>query len=162
MKPTGLTLFRLFLVISMTGVTVVSCKKDEPYYQVDPFEMEIHNQVNRYRQSQGLSDLIFFHDLFVEARQQSEAWRNTGNPSEGFDARWQKIIEHWEPVNLGALSAKINGKDTTAARIVVDGWRQDSAASAIMLGDFIQSGPGIAEGEDGWVYITHFFMKIEE
>jgi hypothetical protein len=162
MKPVGRQFSCMFLVMTTIGIMFLSCKKDEPYYQVSDFEMELHNNVNKYRQSQGLSDLVFFHDLFVEARQQSEAWRNTGNPSEGFDARWQKIIDHWEPVNLGALSAKINSKDTTAARIVVEGWIQDTAASAVLRDDFIQSGPGIAEGDDGWVYITHFFMKVHD
>jgi hypothetical protein len=162
MKQTSWQLLRTFLAICTIGMVVLSCKKDEPIYQVDAFEMELHNNVNKYRQSKGLSDLIFFHDLFVEARQQSEAWRNTGNASEGMQERIDKIYEHWEPVNLDVLLATINSKDTTAARIVVEGWIQDSAISAVLQDDFIQSGPGIAQGDDGMVYITHFFMKIEE
>ncbi len=162
MKQTSLPIIRTFLTICMVGIIVLSCKKDEPFYQVNAFEMELHYNVNKYRQSQGLSDLVFFHDLFIEARQQSAAYMNSGKPDEGMDARWEKIKEHWEPVNFGALSSKINSKDTTAARIVVEGWIQDSAARSIILDDHIQSGPGIAEGNDGWVYITHFFMKIHD
>jgi hypothetical protein len=162
MKQTSLQILRTFLAICMIGMLVWTCKKDEPFYQVDAFEMELHDNVNKYRQSQGLSDLVFFHDLFIEARQQSAAWLNSGNPSEGMQERADKIYEHWEPVNLDVLLATINSKDTAAARIVVEGWIQDSSMSAVLRDDFIQSGPGIAEGGDGTVYITHFFMKIHD
>lgn len=162
MKETSLSFIRTLLAICLIGVIVISCKKDDPFYQVDAFEMELHNNVNKYRQSQGLSDLVFFHDLFVEARQQSAAYLNSGNPNEGMDARWEKIRDHWQPLIFGALSSKINSKDTTAARLVVESWVQDSTARSIILDDHIQSGPGIAEGSDGWVYITHFFMKIQD
>jgi hypothetical protein len=60
------------------------------------------------------------------------------------------------------LLSTINGRDTTAARIVVEYWIQDSAMSTVLRDDFIQSGPGIAQGDDGMVYITHFFMKIHD
>jgi uncharacterized protein YkwD len=162
MKQTSLPFIRTLLAICAVGTIVLSCKKDEPFYQVNDFEMEIYRNVNKYRQSQGLSDLVFFHDLFIEARQQSDAWKNSGNPSEGMQERVDKIIEHWEPVNLDVLLATINSKDTTAARIVVEGWVQDSSMSAVLRDDFIQSGPGIAEGGDGTVYITNFFMKIHD
>jgi len=165
MKQTSLPFIHTLLAICMVGIIVVSCKKDEPFYQVDAFELELHHNVNKYRQSQGISDLgdlVFFQDLFIEARQQSAAYLNSGNPNEGMDARWEKIREHWQPVNFGALSSKINSKDTTAARLVVEAWVQDSVARSIILDDYIQSGPGIAEGSDGWVYITYFFMKIHD
>lgn len=161
MKQTSLHLLRTFLTVFLVGIIVLSCKKDEPFYQVDAFETELHRNVNKYRQSQGLSDLVFFHDLFIEARQQSTAWKNSGNPTEGLDARMDKIIEHWKPVNpVDVLLATINSKDTVAARIVVESWIQDSTANGIITGDHIQSGPGIAVDDNGKVYITHFFMKI--
>ncbi len=162
MKQTSLPFFRTMLTICLVGVIVLSCKKDEPFYQVDAFEMEIHHNVNKYRRSQGLSDLVFFHDLFVEARQQSTAWKNSGNFDDGLDARLDKIYEHWKPVNLDVLLSSITGKDTTTARIVVEYWIQDSAMSAVLRDDFIQSGPGIAVDDNGMVYITHFFMKIHD
>jgi hypothetical protein len=162
MKQTRWQLLRSILAICVVGITVLSCKKDEPFYQVDAFEMELHHNVNKYRQSQGKSSLVFFQDLFVESRQQSAAWLNSGNPEEGLDDRFDKIIEHWEPVNLDVLLASINSKDTTAARIVVEGWLQDSLARTIIEEDHIQSGPGIAQGSDGKVYITYFFMKIHD
>ena len=162
MKQTSLPFIRTLLAICMVGIIVVSCKKDEPFYQVDAFELELHNNVNKYRQSQGLSDLVFFHDLFVEARQQSTAWNNSGNPTEGLDARMDKIMEHWKPVNLDVLLSTINSKDTTAARIVVEGWIQDSTFHAVITDDHIQSGPGVAVDDNGKVYITHFFMKIHD
>jgi hypothetical protein len=76
------------------------------------------------------------------------------------DERLDKIIEHWKPVNLDVLLSTINSKDTTAARIVVEGWIQDSISQSIITDDHIQSGPGIAVDGNGKVFITHFFMKI--
>jgi hypothetical protein len=162
MKQTHLSIPRTFLVLILVGILVLSCKKDEPFYQVSNFEMELHHNVNKYRQSEGLSSLVFFQDLFVEARQQSDAWKNSGDASEGLQERVDKIFEHWEPVNFDVLLSTINGKDTTAARIVVDYWKFDSAMSAVLRDDFIQSGPGMAEADDGTVYITYFFMKIHD
>ena len=162
MKQTSLHFLRTMLVICVVGLIVLSCKKDEPFYQVDAFETELHRNVNKYRQSQGLSDLVFFHDLFIEAREQSTAWKNSGNPQEGFDARWDKIIEHWKPVNLDVISSTITSKDTTAARLVVEYWIQDSAFNSVITDDHIQSGPGIAVDDNGKVYITHYFMKIHD
>lgn len=162
MKQTSLPSIRTLMTICLVGIIVLSCKKDEPFYQVDDFETELHRNVNKYRQSQGLSDLVFFHDLFIEARQQSADWKNSGNPQQGLNERWDKIIEHWEPVNLDVLLSTINSKDTAAARMVVEYWIQDSLSRAVLTDDHIQSGPGIAEGEDGTVYITHFFMKIHD
>ena len=160
MKQTRLPFIRTLVTICMLSIIVLSCKKDEPYYQVDAFELELHHNVNKYRQSQGLSDLVFFQDLFIEAREQSIAWKNSGNFNEGLDARLDKIYEHWKPLNLDVLLSTINSKDTTAARIVVEGWIQDSLSQSILTGDHIQSGPGIAVDDNGKVYITHFFMKI--
>ena len=98
MKQTSLPYIRTLLAICMVGIIVLSCNKDEPFYQVDAFEMELHYNVNKYRQSQGLSDLVFFHDLFVEAREQSTAWKNSGDPNSGLFDRMDKITEHWKPV----------------------------------------------------------------
>ena len=162
MKQTSLPFIRTLLAICMVSIIVFSCKKDEPFYQVDAFETELHRNVNKYRQSQGLSDLVFFHDLFIEARQQSTDWKNSGNPQQGLDARMDKIIEHWKPVNLDMLLSTINSKDTAAARIVVEGWIQDSTFRSVITDNHIQSGPGIAEGDNGEVFITHFFMKIHD
>jgi hypothetical protein len=160
MKQTRWPFIRTLMTIGMISISVLSCKKDEPYYQVDAFELELHHNVNKYRQSQGLSDLVFFQDLFIEAREQSNAWKNSGNFDEGLDARLDKIYEHWKPLKLDVLLSTINSKDTTAARIVVEGWIQDSLSQSILTGDHIQSGPGIAVDDNGKVYITHFFMKI--
>jgi hypothetical protein len=160
MKQRSWQWLHTLLALCLVSFIANSCKKDEPFYQVDAFELELHNNVNKYRQSQGLRDLVFFHDLFVEVRQQSAAWLNSGNPQEGLQDRFDKILEHWEPVNLDVLLSSINSKDTAAARIVVENWIQDSLTRSIITEDHIQSGPGIAQGSDGQVYITHFFMKI--
>ena len=163
MKRTSRQWLRTCLAILAVGIIASSCTKDEPVYQVNAFEMELHQNVNKFRQSQGLGDLVFFQDLFVEARQQSAAWLGSGNFDEGLEERRQKIAEHWDLVNgPDALLATINSTDTAAARMVVEGWIQDSLSRSILADDHVQSGPGIAEGEDGTVYITHFFMKIQD
>ena len=156
-------MLRTLLALCMTGLLMVSCEKNkEPFYQVDVFETALHNQVNKYRQSQELSDLVFSHDIFIEARQQSLAWKNSGDPASGLDARMQTIQEHWEPTMLGVITAQASSKDTAVARLVVESWVQDTTARSIITDDYVQSGPGIAVGEGGEVYITHFFMTIPD
>ncbi len=163
MKQTSFQTLRTFFAICMVGMLVLSCKKDEPFYQVDAFETELHRNVNKYRQSQGLSDLVFFHDLFIEARQQSTAWKDSGDPTSGLFDRMNKITEHWKPVTpLDVITSTINSKDTVAARLVVEYWIQDSTLRSIITDDHIQSGPGISVGDNDKVFITHFFMKIHD
>ena len=156
-------ILRTFLMTCVLGTIVLSCEKNkDPFYQVDAFETELHKNVNKFRRSQGLSELVFFHDLFIEAREQSLDWKNTGNPTQGLDERMQTIEEHWNPTRLALINGGSISKDTTAARLVVESWIQDSMSRTILIDDFVQSGPGIAVGDNGEVYINHFFMKIPD
>ena len=151
---------RSFLLICILCLLVLSCEKDEPFYQVNAFETALHQNISDYRVSLGKSALVWFPDIFVEAREQSIAWKNSGDATSGINERIGIIQDHWEPANLGVITSQFIGKaDTTAARIVFESWANDSSINATILDDFIQSGAGIAESADV-VYITHFLMKI--
>ena len=151
---------RTLILICTLSLMVLSCEKDEPFYQYNLFEQAVNRLVSDYRVSQGLNALVWFPDIFIEAREQSIAWKNSGDPSTGINERIGIIQDHWEPENLGVITSSFIGKsDTANARPVVDSWIADSATNVILLDDFVQSGVGIAESDDA-VYITHFLMKI--
>ena len=151
---------RTLILISLLTVLVLSCEKDEPFYQVNAFETALHNYVSDYRVAQGKSALVWFPDIFVEARDQSIAWKNSGDAFTGINERIGIIQDHWEPENLDVILYSFIGEpDTTNARLVYENWIADSAKNAIILDDFVQSGAGIAASDDV-VYITHFLMKV--
>ena len=151
---------RLCMLILALSILVLTCEKDEPHYSVNAFESALHNNVSDYRVSEGLSPLVWNADIFVEAREQSIAWKNSGDPSTGINERLGIIQDHWEPENLGVITSSFNGKaDTSSARLVLEAWIADPTIDSILVGDFVQSGAGIAE-KDGTVYITHFLMKV--
>ena len=153
---------RVLLIVSVIGILVLSCKKnDEPFYQVNAFESALHDNVSDYRGSQGLDALVWFPDIFVEAREHSTAWKNSGDAFTGINERLGTIQDHWEPTTLEAILTSFEGAaDTTHARMVVESWIADSANNAILISDVVQSGAGIAEDGNGKVFVTHFLMKI--
>jgi len=151
---------RTLILISLLTVLVLSCEKDEPFYQVNAFETALHNNVSDYRVSQGKNALVWFPDIFVEAREQSIAWKNSGDALTGINERIGIIQDHWAPENLDVILYSFIGEpDTTNARLVLEDWIADSATNAKILDDFVQSGAGIATSDDV-VYITHFLMKV--
>ena len=151
---------RTFLLICILSLFVLSCEKDEPFYQVNAFETALHNYVSDYRVTQGLNKLVWFPDIFIEAREQSIAWKKSGDASTGINERLGIIQDHWAPENLGVITSSFIGEaDTTHARLVVNAWIEDPTIDSILIDDFVQSGAGIAKSDDV-VYITHFLMKV--
>lgn len=152
---------RLFLLL-LLGILVISCEKNkEPFYQVTPFETRVHDLVSDYRKSEGLNELVFFQDIFIEAREQSTAWKNSGDESTGIYERLGTIQDHWNPSNLKVINTSFTGSmDTLYARLLVEYWIADSATNVILLDDFVQSGPGAVTDGNGNVYVTYFLAKI--
>ena len=151
---------RTITLVVFLSIIVLSCEKDEPFHQVKAFETALHNNISNYRVSQGKTALVWFPDIFVEAREQAEAWKKSGDVNTGINERVGIIQDHWAPSNLGIITGQLIGKaDTTNARLVLNSWAADSSLNETLLDDFVQSGVGIAESED-LVYIVHFLMKI--
>jgi len=153
-------LTRILIVALFLAIVDISCSDDEPFYSIDPYESNLNKFVNDYRRSLDLPEVIFFHDVFVEAREQSIAWKKSGDPSDGMQARINTIIEHWEPTNLGVITSKAYAAHSDSAKNVVNMWKNDSSTNAILIDDFTHAGPGIATGDNGEVFITHFFLTL--
>jgi hypothetical protein len=151
---------RILIVVLFLVIVDISCKDDEPFYSINQYETNLNIAVNKYRKAQGLDTLLFFHDVFVEAREQSIAWKKSGDPSDGMDARIQTIIDHWEPTNLGVITSKAYAAHSDSAFNVVNSWKNDSSTNAILIDEFTHASPGIATGANGEVYITHFFLNL--
>ena len=153
-------LSRILLVVLFLALVDISCKDDEPFYSIDPYESNLNKFVNDYRRSLGLPEVIFFHDVFVEAREQSIAWKKSGDINTGMEARMQSIMDHWEPTKLGVINWVAFPAHADSAINVVNDWISDSSANAILIDEYTHAGPGIATGDNGEVYITHFFLNL--
>lgn len=151
---------RILIVVLFLVIVDISCKDDEPFYSINPYESNLNKFVNDYRRSLGLNEVIFFHDVFVEAREQSIAWKKSGDVNDGMQARIQTIIDHWEPTNLGVITSIAYAAHSDSAFNVVNSWKNDSSTNAILIDEFTHAGPGIATGNNGEVYITHFFLNL--
>lgn len=151
---------RTITLIVFLSIVILSCEKDEPFYQVNAFEQALNNNISDYRVTQGKTALVWFPDIFVEARQQAQAWKKTGDVNSGINERIGTIQDHWAPTTLRVITSQLIGKaDTATARAVAETWAADSAINAAILDDVVQSGVGIAQGEE-LVYIVHFLMKV--
>ncbi len=153
---TAKILFSIFAI----GLIVFSCKDDEPFYQVNTFETAMHEYINEYRISQGKSSLVWFPDIFIEAREQSKAYKTSGDYTTGLNERIGKIQDHWAPTKLGYGAVHFIGQaDTTWARAVINSWIADSSSNVVLLDDYVQYGAGLTQGEEV-AYVFQFLMTI--
>ena len=105
--------------------------------------------------------LVWFPDIFIEAREQSIEWKKSGDVNTGINERIGAIQDHWAPENLAWFPDYFMGEaDTSSAYQRFQTWIADSAINALILDDFVQSGVGVASSDDV-VYITTFLMKVQ-
>ena len=151
---------RTFTLVCILSLMVLSCEKDSPHYSANDFEWAMHNYMSDYRVAQGKTALVWFPDIFIEAREQSIAWKKSGDINAGINERIGTIQDHWAPESLAWFPDYFMGKaDTSSAYQRFQVWIADSATKALILDDFVQSGIGVATSDDV-VYITTFLMKI--
>ena len=152
---------RTITLIFLLSLLVLSCEKDEPFYQVSVFETAIHNNVSDYRVSQGLDPLVWFPPNFIDAREQALAWKKSGDPYDGINEREGRMQDELIPTTFGRIMYSVVTKnaDTTLARAVVNNWIANDSIKALMLDDVVQSGAGSAQSED-IVYIVHYLMNV--
>jgi len=99
--------------------------------------------------------------MVVEAQANSADWKNGGDPLSGLQTRFETVIEKigGSSTSTGVITTLVHN---ISADSVVNYWIADSAAQAVLLGDYTQSGPGVAMGDDDAIYITHMFLFIPD
>ncbi len=145
------------------SAVMVSCEKDDDFTQVSAFEKALHDEVNNYRVSQGLDELVLQFVMVKEAQEHSIGRANGSISEADADAdireRWH-TIEGKLGVNNISNEATISWQITTqTAAEVVAAWAADPNGKALLEGNYTQSGPGIGTTSDGRTYILHMFCK---
>jgi len=159
--------FRTCILILAMGALIISCEKDdEDFTQVSAFENELHKEVNKYRVSQGLSELALQFVMVKESQAHARGRANGSITEEGATAdmneRWH-TVESKLGVNNISNKAQIASQITTqtAAEVVAE-WAANPDGKELLEGDYTISGPGIGTTSDGRTYIMHMFCKWTE
>jgi uncharacterized protein YkwD len=150
-------LTRFSILAFFIALICQTCKKDDDFYHISAYEENLHQSVNEYRKSQGLNELVLQPVMVIEAQANSVDWKNGGDPSSGLQARFETVIEKLGGTSYGAITSMVYNLPPDS---VVHYWSVDSIANDILLGEYTQSGPGVATGSDNKIYITHMFLNI--
>jgi uncharacterized protein YkwD len=150
-------LFRTFYIAGLIVIICNSCKKDDDWYHITAYEENLHHYVNEYRKSQGKNELVLQPVMVVESQKNSKAWRDGGDPSAGLQERFKSVKEKLGGTNSAAITSIAYYLSPDS---VVNRWVADTSIRKILLGVYTQSGPGVSEGDDDAIYITHMFLNI--
>ncbi len=150
------------VLFAILCAAIISCNKDdEEFTHVSALEQQLHNEVNSYRTSVGLSELVLQFSMVKEAQEHSIEWANGtlgADPNAGLSDRFTTINDKlggaYPKAILSSWSAQVD------AQTIVNSWINDSALVSILESDLTQSGPGTAKDADGKLYVTHIFMNI--
>ena len=120
----------------------------------------IHQEVNRFRRTQGLQPLRLNPIISGQARQHSVQMAQKGRAVGhlGFEDRLRKIGEKL-PYRAAAENVAVTIGYENPARTAVEGWKTSPGHRKNMLGDFTLTGIGIAESEQGRYFITQIFLE---
>jgi uncharacterized protein YkwD len=124
-------------------------------------EGSVHDEVNRYRQSQNLPPLAFDPIVAAQARAHSEKMLNTNQFNHnGFDARRDAIYEIVPWVGVSENIAYNKGYRTPGTTAVKD-WIESPGHKRNMLGGYDRAGVGVAKNSSGEYYFTQIFIRAK-
>ncbi len=154
------------MMILLLGAIFPSCEKNDEFTQVSAFENALHNEVNKYRQSQGLNELVL-QFIMVKEAQAHAVGRANGSITEAdvysdMMTRWHTVEGKLGVPNVSNETFISSEIMTSTAAEVVASWAADSIGKIILEGDYTQSGPGTGTTSDGRTYIMHMFCKWSE
>jgi len=127
---------------------------------ISALEQTVHEQVNEYRQSQGLSPLQLNSRISDEARRHSQNMASGQVPfshagsEERFQAIGRQISYRQIAENVGYNSGYVD-----PAKQAVEGWIDSPGHEENMTGDYDLTGIGIARNSKGEYYFTQIFVR---
>lgn len=153
------------IILALVAI-VISCEKDDDFTKVTVFEKALHDEVNSYRKSQGLEELVLQFVMVKEAQAHAKGRANgsisDADVEDDINERWH-TIEGKLGVNNVSNEWAIQSQITTqTAAEVVAVWVANEDLKEILEGNLTQSGPGIGITSDGRTYILHMFCKWTE
>jgi uncharacterized protein YkwD len=157
---------RAYILILILGIIVISCEKDEDFTQVGVYEQQLHDEVNKYRASQGLNELVLQFVMVKEAQNHATGRANGSITQENavadINERWHTIESKLGVNNVSNEWAIQTQITTQSAAEVVAEWVANPDIKEILEEDLTQSGPGIGTTSDGRTYILHMFCLWSE
>ena len=117
-------------------------------------------EINRVRQEHGLQPLKHWSQLSDCARGHSQNMADEKCPfgHEGFD---QRADHMWSLASLSSFAENVaySHHYEDPVKIAVDGWMKRPGHRKNILGDFEETGVGVAITKEGKFYITQLFAK---
>lgn len=150
----------LFFPVALLLV-LFSCKKDKSPYPHEFLENQVVNEVNAYRVSIGLPELISDARIVVQARNHSKNMAKSMVPF-SHDGYYERI----DNLRIDFPDLKSSGENISYgydnAKAVVAAWLQSEGHKKNIEGNFTHTGVGIAVDKDDTYFYTHLFIRVEE
>lgn len=123
-------------------------------------ERSIHEQVNKYRQSQKLPPLTLNAAITQQSRLHSQAMANGKVPfsHQGFEQRVNAIAKSVSYSSAGENVAFNKGYKDPATQ-AVQGWLKSPGHLKNIRGNFNLTGIGVAQNSKGEYYFTQIFIR---
>jgi uncharacterized protein YkwD len=150
------------LVAACNGGSGGMGRSSAPFGSTSVFEREVHEAINGYRDSIGLSRLAWSDDIATIARSHSAnmADGDVGFGHGGADDRVEQVSEilEWQSIseNVAYSSARPDLADFFLRR-----WLESSQHRKNIVGTFTTTGIGAALNENGDVYVTQIFVLTD-
>ena len=165
----------LFLVVGLSGCIVISNFDSVMQSEIPPnnsetiaqnpnslsnLERSIHEQVNKYRQSQNLPPLALNAAISQQSRLHSQAMANGKVPfsHQGFEQRVNAIAKTINYRSAGENVAYNQGYKDPATQ-AFQGWLKSPGHLKNIRGNFNLTGIGVAQNSKGEYYFTQIFIR---
>lgn len=150
----------LFMLLALIAGCENTPTASDPNGEFASIEASVHQQVNSYRVSKGLTPLTLATVITAQARIHSGnmAAGRTALDHEGFEARVTEISKTIALTNSGENVAFNMGFDDPATKAVQD-WLNSPGHKANIEGNFNLTGIGVQKNAKGEYYFTQIFGK---
>jgi uncharacterized protein YkwD len=160
-------LIAFFIGILSTNLAYARHKKDQTptvkilsVAEIKALEKRAMEEINQIRVEQGLNPLKHWEELSDCARGHSEDMASEKVPfgHQGFEDRAEKMMDLGKLCSFGENVA-YNFNYPDPVRNAVKGWMNSPPHKKNILGDFEETGFGIAINKEGRYYYTQLFAK---
>ena len=163
MKLITLLSFPLLLLISCTSTPLLPAPRVVAQKDLR-VEKEVHNRINSFRASKGLSRLKYHSQLADIARQHSVSMSKNHQPKklaishDGFFLR----VRAARYVGMGAVAENVGATKlyhSADAPALVKGWVASKGHLRNIIGNYEFTGVGVHTTSDGAAYATQLFAR---
>ncbi len=129
---------------------------------ISSFERECYQEINKIRLTSGLPPLKEWGELAKCARNHSQnmAYGKCNFGHDGFHKRAKEMQKIATLLSFGENVAYSHGhEDKDLIKIATLGWMKSQGHRENILGDFNETGIGVAISKEGKFYVTQLFSK---